>query len=122
MDIVTFRQSFPEFNDVAQYPDHMLSFWATVAGVHVSESKWGDVYTVGMSLALAHYLVLANNNRTEAGITTGPVNSESTGDISTGYDTSASLEEKAGQWNLTSYGKQFIRMARLIGGVAIQIN
>jgi len=121
MDIATFRTNFTEFTDETKYPDAMLTFWMTVAGVYVSATKWAELYDIGMSLALAHYLVIAGNNASSPGSGTGLINSQSVGDVSAGYDTSSTIEDGAGNWNLTNYGQQFIRMARLVGGCAVQL-
>lgn len=112
----TFRQSFPEFADAAVYPDSMLDFWLVVSNVHCSETKWAALFDVGMSLCLAHHLKVAK----DAG-DAGLVSSESAGDVSVSLDTSSTTEERGGNWNLTTYGKQFIRMARLVGGCAMQL-
>ena len=122
MDLAAFRTNFPEFASTTVYTEAMLTFWLTVAQVYVSETKWEDVYNTGLSLALAHFLTIAKNNiEGEPGESSGMINSRSVGDVSYSVDTAATLEENAGQWNLTSYGQQFIRLARMISGCAIQI-
>jgi hypothetical protein len=122
-DKAAFRGAFPEFTSTVDYPDAMLTFQLLVAGAYVSEDKWSELYTVGMSLCLAHHLVLAKGNQSGTpGSGTGLVSGQSVGDISASFDTSSTSEERGGQWNLTTYGQQFTRMARLVGGCAIQIN
>ncbi len=116
-----FRAAFPEFASTVTYPDAMLDFWLTVAGGYVDAIVWDALYTAGMSLCLAHHLVIAHNNSAGDPGASGLISSQSAGDVSVSYDTNAASEDKAGQWNLTSYGKQYIRMARLIGGVATYI-
>ncbi len=123
MDNATFRQNFPEFNSSSDYSDPMLTFWSSVAGAYVDKTRWQGLYDVGMSLALAHHLVLAKNNKIggQPGNNTGLINSQSVGDVSASFDTNNTTEERGGQWNLTTYGQQFLRMARLVGGCAVQI-
>jgi uncharacterized protein DUF4054 len=122
IDKTAFRAAFPEFTSTVDYPDAMLSFWETVSGVHVSASKWGDLYNTGMYLVLAHYITIAKNNKAgNPGSGAGLVGSESAGDVSVSYDTGSTKEENAGQWNLTTYGQQYLRLCRMVGGVAVQI-
>ena len=122
MDNVTFRGQFPEFSDIIKYSDAALTFWISVASAYVDPNKWQTLTDTGTSLALAHFLVLAARNQTgNPGQGTGLANSQSAGDVSVGYDTGSTTEEKGGMWNLTNYGQQYLRMARLIGGVAVQV-
>lgn len=126
MDVPTFRTHFPEFTQ-ALYPDTMVSFWAGIAEKMVLEKRWCDMWSTGVELFVAHNLVLAKAN-TDAttvgglpGQTSGPTNSKTVGSASISYDTNAGLEKDAGHWNLTSYGKQFIHLARMFGAGAYQI-
>jgi len=122
MDKEAFRKNFPEFASKVDYPDTVMTFWESVAGAYVSEVKWTTLYTQGMSLVLAHFITLAKNNQAGApGQGSGLISNQSVGDVSAGFDTSSTIEDKAGQWNLTTYGQQYIRMARMIGGCAVQL-
>lgn len=116
----TFRTNLPEFEDSSKYPDSMLTFQGRIAGIYCSEEKWGELYELGMCLAMAHFMTIAANNMTDAG-NNGLVSSESAGDVSISFDTGSVIEERGGDWNTTSYGRQFIRMARLVGGRAVQL-
>ncbi len=122
-DKAAFRVSFPEFSDVAKYPDTMLDTWLVGAGLYVSQVKWTTYYTLGMSLVLAHFIALAYNNKIgEPGTATGRVASEAAGSVNVTYDALNTVEDKAGQWNQTTYGQQYVRMARMIGGCAVQVS
>jgi len=122
MDNATFRTNFTEFASTTTYPEAMLTFWTSVAGNYVSASKWGDAYDIGMSLVLAHLLVTATANQSGGtGSGVGLSNSESAGDVSIGYDTANYSEKDGGHWNTTSYGRQYLRMAKFMGGCARQI-
>ncbi len=118
MDNSSFRQNYPEFADTTKYPDAMLTYWTTVADIYVDTAKWDTLSDIGLSLALAHFLVLASGNQSLPGSGAGLVNSQAAGPVSVGFDTQATTEERGGNWNLTVYGTQFLRMARLIGGAA----
>lgn len=117
-----FRTAFPEFASLTDYPDTVMEFWESMASAYVSEVKWSALYTVGMSLVLAHFLTIAKGNKSDPGAGNGGlISNQSVGDVSAGFDTTSTIEAGVGQWNLTTYGQQYTRMARLIGGVAMQL-
>lgn len=126
MDIALFRQNFPEFTE-ALYPDLMVTFWSNFGERMVLEKRWGEEKPTGVQLFTAHHLVLAKANVDSSAVgglpgqTTGPTASKTVGSASISYDTTSTLEEKAGHWNMTSYGKQFIHLARMFGAGAYQI-
>ncbi len=80
-----------------------------------------------MSLYVAHEITLAMQNEKAAsvggvpGVSGGIANTKTVGSVTVGYDAQTTSEEKAGYWNLTIYGKQFIRLARIFGAGAIQL-
>lgn len=118
MELATFREQFPEFANTTSYPDPMVEFWSDLADSLISEDKWGTSKSYGVSLFTAHQLVLAKSNVDSTGLpgqTAGPANSKTVGSASVSYDTSSSTELSAGHWNMTSYGKQYIRLARMFG-------
>lgn len=127
MIIATFRTNFPEFADAIKYPDGTITFWSNIAEKMVLEKRWCDMWSEGVQLFTAHNLVLAVANQTASstgalpGQTSGPVNSKTVGSASVSYDTQAGIEKDAGHWNLTTYGKQFIHLARMFGAGAIQL-
>lgn len=126
-DIPAFRTSFPEFANVDQYPTPMIEFWTGLASVQVQSCVWKTQWNVGVSLYVAHELVLAANSRKTAefggnpGVFGGIANNKTVGSATVGYDTTSTAEKDAGYWNLTNYGKQFIRLARIFGAGAIQL-
>ena len=122
MDIATFRANMTEFADETKYPDSVITFPMKMAEAFCSASVWGNLFEIGMSLATAHFLVIAQNNLSSPGSGTDLVNSQSAGDVSAGFDTGSTIEQGGGNWNMTNYGRQFYRMSRLVGGVALQIN
>lgn len=122
----TFRQQFPEFRDPAQYSDAVLEFWAEVAGSLVGE-RWGDLRDYGVSLVVAHHLVIAFRNQESAaaggnvGEAKGPLASRTVGDVTNTWHSSAVTEQGAGFWNATTYGQQYIRLARMMGAGGMQL-
>lgn len=126
MDIATFRTNFPEFTE-ALYPDAQVTMWSGVAEKMVRECVWDNMFETGVQLYTAHHLVIAKANVDASAVgglpgqTTGPTASKAVGSASISYDTNATLEEKAGHWNQTTYGKQYIRLAKMFGAGAYQI-
>lgn len=127
MDIALFRTNFPEFNDTARYPDSMITFWSGIATKQVNACVWCDMTSTGIQLYTAHELVLAAQNFKAGavggtpGSSGGIANSKTVGSVTVGYDANTTTEKDAGWWNLTTYGKQFIRLARLFGAGAITL-
>lgn len=127
MDIGLFRTNFPEFSDTVQYPNSLISFWATLAEKMVLECVWGDCRVQGVNLYVAHEITLAAQNQKAAavggspGASGGVPNSKTVGGVSVGYDANTTSEKDAGYWNLTTYGKQFIRLARIFGAGVVQL-
>lgn len=127
MDVTQFRKDFPEFADASRFPVGQVEFWGRMAAKLVSETRFGDLYTEAVELFAAHNLVLAAQSRAAAaggslpGGNAGPVASKAVGSVSVSYDTAGSMELNAGHWNQTTYGRQYIRLARLIGQGCYQL-
>lgn len=127
MDIAAFRAGFPEFSDTTIYPDTMISFWAGLAEKLVLPSVWCGCTNQGIQLYVAHEITLAAQNARAAsiggtpGVSGGIANNKTVGSVTVGYDAQSIAEKDAGYWNLTNYGKQFIRLARIFGTRPIQL-
>lgn len=127
MVIATFRANFPEFASTVKYPDAQITFWATLAEKMVVECKWGDCYTYGVQLYVAHEITLAAQNTQAAatghapGQSGGIANTKTVGSVSVGYDSVTQSEKDAGWWNMTNYGKQFYRLTQIFGAGCIQL-
>lgn len=119
MTIATFRSDFPAFASTVTYPDAMIMFWSGIAEAQVALDRWGDIRTQAVELYTAHHLIIAADGN--IGKQTGIQSSKAVGDVSVGYDTQLSGELNAGHWNLTTYGKMFIRLARMYGAGCIQL-
>lgn len=82
---------------------------------------------MGVNLYVAHELAVNAQNAkiAKAGGTPGTMggvpNTKTVGSATVGYDSQATSEKDAGYWNLSTYGKQFIRLARIFGAGAIQL-
>lgn len=123
----TFRTDFPEFESEVMYPTTMITFWLSIADKMILVDRWDEMKDFGVELFVAHQVTLAKTNLNAKAVgglpgqNLGPANSKSVGEVSVGYDTNMSMELGAGHWNLTTYGKQFIRLARIFGAGAIQL-
>lgn len=126
-DVAAFREAYPEFNDTAKFPDSMISGWATVAQLQVRCRRWKSQYNLGVNLYIAHEITLESQQQaaaTAGGSPAGPsgiVNSKTVGSVTVAYDTASAVEKDAGHWNLTMYGRQFIRLARMFGAGPVQL-
>lgn len=127
IDSSTFRTDLTEFESVIKYPDSLINFWLKIADKMILVERWDDMKDFGVELFVAHQITLSRSSLNAeatgglAGQNLGPANSKSVGEVSVGYDTNMSMELGAGHWNLTTYGKQFIRLARMFGAGAIQL-
>lgn len=125
--VASLRSAMPEFSDAAVYPDPQISFWLDLAPKVFDAGRWGELLDHGMSLFIAHNLVLQSRATKDAqfgkapGQASGPVTSKSVDKVSISYDVSSAAEEGAGSYNLTVYGQQYIRLARIIGAGPVQI-
>ncbi len=127
MDVAKFRNDFPEFADASRYTPTMLTFWSGMGEKLISADRFGDLYTQAVELFTAHNAVLAAGNKSATatgalpGQAGGVVASKSVGSVNVSYDTTAAMETNAGHWNQTTYGRQYIRLARLIGQGCYQL-
>lgn len=135
-----FRTAYPEFANTAVYSDELITYWLQVAQLALNCGTLYGVWTdspcvtgqpswldLGTGLYVAHYLSLEAYAIQQAATgqqPTGPsgiINSRAVGPASIGYDTVSSVEEGAGQWNLTLYGRRFYQLCQIRGGMPLQI-
>ncbi len=127
MNVPAFRAAFPEFGNTEEYPTATIELWATFAEAQVRQAVWKTQWVMGVSLYTAHELVLARQNVKTAkfggapGTFGGVANTKTVGTGTVGYDSITTGEKDAGYWNLSNYGKQFIRLARVFGAGALQL-
>lgn len=127
MDIALFRTDFPEFADSVRFPDSTITFWSGLGEQLISEDRFGDMRTQAVELFTAHNIVLAAGNvaaSTAGGLpggSGGPVASKAVGSVNVSYDNASVMLPNAGHWNQTTYGRLYIRLARLIGQGCYQL-
>jgi len=127
MDIARFRSDFPEFADAVRFPASTITLWSGIGELQISSDRFGGLWTQAVSLFTAHNLVLAVGNVATStaggspGGASGSIQSKTVGSVRVIYDTAGSMLPNAGHWNQTSYGRQYIQMARMFGHGAVQI-
>lgn len=124
----SFRESFPEFMDVLAFPEPQLEFWVTLAGKMVAADRWGDLADYGVMLWAAHNLVTSASDVMATAMgglpgtsSMGAISSKSAGGLSFSRDVSSSSESGAGNWNASTYGTRYIRLARMMGAGPVQV-
>lgn len=121
--IAQFRIDFPEFASEVKFPDDQITFWEGIGEARLNITRWNNANLLlqGLELFTAHQVSVWRMNMdssnadnppgTEAGLLSG----FTAGSVSANVDTSATIEADAGNYNLTSYGREFLRLARIIG-------
>lgn len=123
----SFRAAYPEFKDSGAYPLAQIDLLIVLSGKMMNAERWGDLLDHGAGLFVAHSLALSARAAKDAefgkipGQASGIVTNKSVDKVSVGYDSSSVAEEGAGAWNLTTYGQQYIRLARLLGAGPVQV-
>lgn len=122
MDIAAFRQDMPEFADTTKYPDAWITMFLNLADVQLGSKRWdSSIIDYATELFVAHHLVMREQQATTAnaggtpGSVQGPTTSKSVDSVSVSYDTQSTVLEQAGHWNNTTYGVQFLQLARMVG-------
>lgn len=139
----TFQTAFPEFAPYGFSPA-ATQFWLDLAAVFISPTIWGAAAPVGQPLApfdygvlfyAAHNIAIALQSASAAvvtnpatgapigapGITPGLQTNKTVDKVAVSYDVKAIIEEGAGNWNATSYGRRFARLAKQFGNAPMYI-
>lgn len=116
MNIPQFRIDFPEFADVVRFPDATISFWSAIGEQQISADRFGGLYVQAVELFTAHNIKIVSQKNSG-----GALASKTVGSVSYSYDTASSMTPGAGHWNQTTYGRQYIQLARMIGAGCVQL-
>lgn len=123
----TFRTNYPEFASTTLYPEPVFTYWLGIANLMLNITRWSTALDYGLELFVAHNLVLERQAQAASaaggvpGLNTGAVTGKTVGPGSITYDANAGLEKDAGHWNLSTYGKRFIQLARMMGSGGLQV-
>lgn len=127
LNYATFTTDFPEFAN-SQYPQGWFNFWLTVGQKMLNDCAWQDLVYQGLALFIAHQMALQLRNVKaaafggDAGANSGPIASKGTDKVNVSYDTGSASIEGQGHYNLTTYGTQFIMLARMVGAGGAQVS
>lgn len=124
----SFRQQFNAFVDPTLYSDAAITMYVGLAGSLFNQSRWDpNVIDFGTCLFVAHYMALeARDNMTAAaggvpGAVTGVVTSKAVDKVSVGYDAGVVTLADGGFWNMTRFGIDLLRLARMMGAGGVQL-
>lgn len=127
MDAPTFRTDFPEFANTTSYPDAQINFYLNLAVIRLPECRWETLLPFGIELFIAHNLVLKRQAALATavggvpGAVSGPITSKAVDKVSYSMDASLVSLTDGGFWNMSSYGIEFLQLARMIGAGPIQL-
>lgn len=127
LDESSFRESMPMFADTDLYPTAQFNFYLNMGKKLLLESRWDDLLDEGLTFFVAHYLTLylrsmdAVDIGGDAGQVVGNETSKSVDGVSYSMDVSSVSLTDAGQWNQTTFGIQFLQLARMIGAGGVQL-
>jgi len=122
-----FRQMFPEFADSSVYIDEQVQPWLSLANQSLNPFRWRQYYERAVGLFVSHELALSRMAQLQAqrggapGFGIGMVASKAVNGVSVSYNTSIGLIEGGGDLNLTIYGIQLLRLARMVGTGPVQV-
>lgn len=124
-----FRTDLPEFSDKNAYQDSTLTYWIAVASFLLNPQRFEDpnILYLAAEMFVAHNMVIEAQAQSTAevggwpGISKGAISAESPGAVSVSYDTVSTLEEGAGNFNLTVYGTRFWNLCQMAGAGPVQI-
>jgi len=126
-DVCAFTKAFPEFADENKYSPETMEYWAAVADLQFNISRWGTLATHGKYLFVAHNIALsaqavaAANKGLDVSRGTGLISSKGVDGVSVSYDNGAIVENDGGNYNLTRYGRELLRLARIKGIGGLQL-
>lgn len=122
-----FRQQFNEFGDEGVFSDLRINTWKSLAILFLNATRWAAALDYGVSLFIAHQLVLEERNRLAVlaggtpGDVRGPVTAEAVDKVSASYDVQAVSLDDEGFYGLTTYGKQLFYLAQQFGMGGLQL-
>lgn len=124
LTVAEFRVIFPAFANAAVFSDATVAYWINQAVTLpiINAERWGQFYSFGIGLFIAHILTLGQRNLVAGGSGgVGVPASKSVNGVSISYDTQLGQEANAGWYGLTTYGSMFLRYLRMAGAGPIQV-
>ena len=127
IDESSFRLNMPMFASVEDYPSAQFNFYLKLGVKLLPESRWDDLLDDGYTFFVAHYLTLYARSMLMAdlggdvGKVAGNETSKSVDGVSKSMDVSSISLEDGGHWNQTTWGIQFLQLARMVGAGGVQL-
>lgn len=124
IDVATFRVRFPEFADVATYPDVRIELFLDDATLYMGtdENRWRGKYDIAQANLAAHLLTLGTNSEAgDSSSQSGSITSKSAGGVSVSMSApTLSRSEIDSYLSTTIYGQQYINFRNLcFSGVSV---
>ena len=122
-----FRHMFPEFADSSVYLNEGVQHWLDVANCSINPCRWAQYHDKAVGLFVAHELSLSRMAQLQAqrggapGFGIGMVASKAVNGVSVSYNTGVAVLDGGGDLNLTIYGLQLLRLARMVGAGPVQV-
>ena len=119
--VPTFRAQFTAFADPSVFDDNAINMYLGVGTTLFNADRWGEALDYGLSLFIAHHLVLMgrDNASVQSGGLPGTVqsimNQKQVDKVSVGYDTQDTLIKNGDFWNMSTYGIRFLHLAKMMG-------
>lgn len=123
-----FRDMFPELECPADYTEPRINIAISIAAKFMNEQRWGTWFEYGLGLLTAHRITLTKKSQVEAefglipGAAEGVLTSKSADKVSLSFDASSTVEEGGGFYNLTRYGQEWLRLAKMVGAGPLQVD
>lgn len=123
-----FRKAFPAFMDPSCYPGHEVDYWRKLGEKLISRERWGDLFSDGLFLFVAHNLTLEFNSKRAAakgqapGQVVGATTSASVDKVSYSRDAASAMLPGAGHWNLSIYGLRYKQLVAMVGAGPVQVS
>lgn len=114
-------------------PDVVLQAWVKMAHASIHKNRYHDTWELAMGLFIAHWLTLYLQTSASAddpvkkiissGLAKGLQTSKSAGDLSVSYDFGTIANDMTGwgTYKMTSFGQQFVTLAKMhaMGGMLV---
>lgn len=127
MTVSQFRELYPAFS-TELYPDLAVETRLALGEAFLAETVWKPqaVRLHAVGLYTAHFLAAYGSSASggsgkSEGSGMGVVSSKSVDGASISYDTGSTVEQGAGFWNSTPYGRELWQLMRVFGAGAIQL-
>lgn len=131
----TFRLDYPEFQSQTIYPERLIDYYTSIAGLLLNTDRWDQtvgsnglsVYDIAAELMIAHNIALRKRMADQSstggtpGLQTGILQSKSVGGVSAGYTTQQVVEDGAGFWAMTEYGSELWQLIKMFGAGPVQV-